>query len=102
MKSFCTPRSIEQTPTKLPVDIDSNNEIKHSVACYRCIFINHNIVHCFLITSKFIQQEALDYVTVPLSYDKKSFRNTDDKKGFGKCFLISNNIENKILTNTLK
>ena len=106
MKSFCTPRPIEQTPTKLPVDTDSNNEIKHSVACYRCIFINHKIVHdkTNSVQNQFCpnKQEAIYYVTATLSYDKKSFRNTDDKKGFGKCFLISNNIENKILTNSLK
>ena len=39
------PRLIEKTPTKLSVNIQSNNEIKHNVACYRSIFINHNIVH---------------------------------------------------------
>ena len=42
---FFTPRAIEQTPAKLPVNIQSNNEIKHNVACYRRILINHNIVH---------------------------------------------------------
>ena len=45
VKCFCTPRPIEQTPTKLPVNIQSNNEIKHNVACYPCIVISHNIVH---------------------------------------------------------
>ena len=48
------------------------------------------------------KQEAIYYVTVTLSYDKKSFRNADVKKGFGKCFLISNYIENKFLPNSLK
>ena len=121
-KSFCTPRPIEQTSTKLPVNIQSNNEIKHNVACYRCIFINHNIVHdktnsvdwfdktkvqCIdktnSVQNQFCRnkQEAIYYVTVTLSYDKKSFRNADVKKGFGKCFLISNIVENKFLANSL-
>ena len=39
------------------------------------------------------KKEAIYYVTVTLSYDKKSFRNADVKKDFGKCFLISNNTE---------
>ena len=79
MKYFGTPRPIEQTPTKLPVNIKSNNEIKHNVACYRCIFINHNIVHnkTNSVQNQFCRnkQEAIYYVTVTLSYDKKSFRN---------------------------
>ena len=44
-KWFCSPAAIEQTPTKLPVNIQSSNEIEHNVACYRCIFINHSIVY---------------------------------------------------------
>ena len=106
MKHFCTPRLIEQTPTKLPVNLQSNNEIKHNVACYRCILINHNIVHnkANSVQSQFCRgkQEAIYYVTVTLSYDKKSFRNADVEKGFEKCFLFSNNIENQFLANSLK
>ena len=100
------PRLIEQTPTKLPLNIQSNNKIKHDVAFYLCIFINHNIVYnkTNSVQNQFCRnkQEAIYYVTVTLSYDKKSFRNADVKKGFGKCFLISNNIENKFLANSLK
>ena len=33
MKCFCIPTPIEQTPTKLSVNIQSNNKIKHNVAC---------------------------------------------------------------------
>ena len=109
MKCFCTPRPIEQTPTKLSVNIQSNNEIKHHEACYRCVFINHNIVHnkTNSVQNQFCQneQEAIYYVAVTLSYDKKSFRSADVKKDvkcFGKCFLTSNNIENKFLANSLK
>ena len=106
MKCFCTPRSIEQTPIKLPVNIQSNDEIRHNVACYRCMFINHKIVHdkTNSVQNQFCpnKQEAIYFVTVTLSYDKKSFRNADVKKGFGKCFLISNNIENKFLANGSK
>ena len=105
MKCFCTPRSTEQTPTKLPVNIQFNNEIKHNVSFYQCIFINHNIVHnktnSVQNQSCWNKQEAIYYVTVTLSYNKISFRNADVKKGFGK-FFISNNIENKFLTNSLK
>ena len=89
-KCFCTPRPIEQTPTKLPVNIQSNNEITHNVACSQQNQFCRN------------KQEAIYYVTVTLSYDKKSFRNADVKKGFGKRFLISNNIENKFLANSLR
>ena len=106
MKCFCTPRPIEQTPTKLSVNVQSNNEIKRNVACFRCIFINHNIVHnkTNSVQNQFCRnkQEAIYYVTVTLSHDKKSFRNADVRKGFGKCFLILNNIENKFLENSLK
>ena len=73
-----------QAPTKLPVNIQSNNEIKHNVACYRCIFINHNIVHnkTSSVQNRFCRnkQEVIYYVTATLSYDKKSFRNADVKK----------------------
>ena len=62
-----------------------------------------------LSTTKLIQnqfcrnkQEANYYITLTLSYDKKSFRNADVKKGFGKCFLILKNIENKFLANSSK
>ena len=96
---FGSPRPIDQTPAKLPVNIQSNNEIKHNVACYRCIFPNHDIVRnkTNLVQSQFCQnkQEAIYYVTATLSYDKKLFRNADVKKAFKKCFLISNNNENK-------
>ena len=106
MKCFCTPRLIKQASTKLPVNIQSNNGIKHNVACYRCIFINHNIVYnkTNLVRNQFYRskQEAICYVTGTLSYDKKSFRNADVKKGFGKCFLTSKNNENKFLANSLK
>ena len=72
--------------------MQSNNEVKHNVACYRCIFINHNIVHnkTNSVQNQFCrnQQEAIYYVTATLSYDKKSFRNADVNKGFGKCSLI--------------
>ena len=106
MKCFCTPRPIEQTPTKLPVNIQSNNEIKHDVACYRYIFVNQNIVHnkTNSVQNQFCRnkQEAIYNVTVTLSHDKKLFGNADVKKGFGKCFLISNNNENKFLANSLK
>ena len=106
MKCFCAPRLIKQTPTKLPVNIQSNDEIKRNVACCRCMFINHNIVSnkTNSVQDQFCRnnQEAICYVTVTLSYDKKSFRNADVKRGFGKCFVISNNIENKFLANSLK
>ena len=106
MKCICTPRPIEQTPTKLPVNIQSNNEIKHNIARYRCIFINHDIAHnkTNSVQNQLCRNkhEAIYYVTATLSYDKKSFRNADVKKGFIKCFLISNNIENKFLANSLK
>ena len=90
MKCFCTPRPIEQTPTELPVNIQSNDEIKHNVACYRCIFINNNIVHnkTNLVQNQFWRnkQEAIYYVAVTLSYDKKSLRNADVKKGSKNVF----------------
>ena len=92
MKCFCTPRPIEQTPTKLPVNIQSNNEIKHNVVCYRCIFINHNTVHnkSNSLQNQFCRnkKEAIYYVTVTLSYDKKSFRNADLKKASENVFLF--------------
>ena len=101
MKCFCTPRPIKQTPTKLPVNIQSNNEIKHSVACYRCIFINHNIVHNKTNTvgtnkKLFITLHQL-FLTTKKHSDMQMLR-----KGFEKCFLISNKIENKFLANSLK
>ena len=103
MKCLCTPKPIEWTPTKLPVNIQSNNEIKHSVACYRCIFIDHNIVYNTTnsVQNQFCpnKQEGIYYDSVTLSCDKKSFRIADVKKGFGKCFLNSSNIENKFLAN---
>ena len=106
MKRFCTPTPIEKISTKLLVNIQSNNAIKHNVACYRCIIINHNIVHnkTNSVQNQFCRnkQEAVYYVTVTLSYDKKSFGNADLKKGFRKCFLTSDNIENKFLANSLK
>ena len=90
MKYFCTRRPIEQTPKKLPVNIQSNNEIKQNVACYRCTFINHNIVHnkTNLVANQFCgnKQEAIHYVTVTLSYGKKSFRIADVKKKIRKMF----------------
>ena len=68
------------------------------------IYINHNIVHNKINSKPILseKQEVTYYVTVTFSYDKKSFRNADVKKGFEKCFLISNNIENKFLANSLK
>ena len=63
---ICTPRPIKQTPTKLLVNIQSNNEIRHNVACYRCMFINHNFVHnkTNLVQNQFCRskREAIYYV----------------------------------------
>ena len=101
MKCFCTPRPIEQTPTKLPVNIQSNNEKKHNVAYCRCIFVNHNIVHNKTNSKPILSEQTRSYLLRHSnSYDKKSFRNADVKKGFGKCFLISSDIENKLLANS--
>ena len=81
---------MEQTPTKLPVNIQYNNEIKHNVACNRFIFINHNIVYnkTNSLQQQFCRnkQEAIYYDTVTLSYYKKSFRNADVKKRLRKMF----------------
>ena len=48
------------------------------------------------------KQKAIYYVTVTLSCNKKSFKNADVKKGFGKCFPILNNTKTKFLANSLK
>ena len=106
MKYFCTPRPIEQTPTKLPVNIQSNNEIKCNVACHQCIFIDHKIVYnkTNSVQNQFCRntQEAIYYLTVTLSYDKNHSEIQMLKKGFGSCFLILNNIENIFSANSLK
>ena len=66
--------------------------------------MNRNIVYnkTYSAQNQFCwnKQEAIYYVRVTLSYDKKSFRNADVKKGFGKCFIL-NNIENNFLANSL-
>ena len=83
---------MEKIPTKLPLKIQSNNEIKHNVACYRCIFISHNIVHnkTNSVQNQFCRnkQEAIYYVTATLSYDKNHSEMRMLKKASENVFLF--------------
>ena len=101
MKYFCTPRPIEQTPTKLPVNIQSNNEIKHHVACYRCMFISHNIVHnkTNSVQNQFCwnKEEAIYYVTVILSYEKNHSEMQMLKKASENVFLFQITLKINVL-----
>ena len=62
MKCFCNHRAIEQTPTNLPVNIQSNNKIKDNVAYYRLIFINHSIVHNKTNSKPILSEQARSYL----------------------------------------
>ena len=72
---------MEQTPIKLPVNLQSSNEIKHNVACYRCIFIYHNIVHnkTNSVGTKKNLSKAADSDTVS-TYQVSSVQLVTDKK----------------------
>ena len=54
------------------------------------------------LNRRLLQVAGAFYKRSTLSYDKTSFRNPDVKKSFEKCFLVSNNIENKFLAISLK
>ena len=72
----------------------------------------HHVTRVYLLTiilfatkpiqNQFSAKPILSEQTRTLFYDKKSFRNADVRKGFGKYFLIQNNIENEFLANSLK
>ena len=63
--------------------------------------LTEKLLQCTL-NRRLLQVAGAFYKRFTLSYDKKSLRNAGVEKGFGKCFLISNNIKNKFLPNSLK